>query len=95
MVVVVVDVLSEDLDDVLLIWEVRRGGGGHGQNGGEDKLKQATKNMCTENGVKLRTPGQYQYDTYDIVIYDYRKKYKGLVNVSQVLCIIWVKMFVV
>ena len=39
-----VDVLSEDLDDVSLVGEVRRGGGGHGHNGGDKEL-QRTKDM--------------------------------------------------
>ena len=34
-----VDVLSEDLDDVSLVGEVRGGGGGYGDNGGDKKLR--------------------------------------------------------
>ena len=42
LVVVVVDALTEDLDDVPLVGQLRGGGGGHGQDGGEHNLKRLT-----------------------------------------------------
>ena len=52
-----VDILPKDLDDVLLICQVRRSGSGHGQDGGEDELKQTKQRGCSE---LLIIPGSTQ-----------------------------------
>ena len=47
-VVVMVDVLSEDFDDILFVGRIRRRGGSHSHDGGENKLKYEMKNISLD-----------------------------------------------